>query len=327
MNIINGIIAKKKTCFLYPRHAAQFHFMNHYLKPLDKKIDCILDKNTVESDFTSQGCEVLLVESLSRFNLDDIAIFVSAHISDDVVRQFHHFGMLLNHHYFFIEALTLNPVKENYQREDVHAPWAMDGEFMTIYNKIVNNTLVDIVRCYELKSLLEQTAHLDGDILEVGVRHGGTGFLLASYGAKYGKKAYLADTFRGFVNSDQRFDRGAFNSPPDRPTYKQYAEQLFASSALDNYMLLEGSFPEETGDLVASEKFCFCHIDTDVYWALRNPTEWIWDKLAVGGVIVYDDYGFNQWEGATYYVDEIAKLKDRLFIYNINGHGIIVKLQ
>jgi O-methyltransferase len=35
------------------------------------------------------------------------------------------------------------------------------------------NTFVDVYRLYELWQVLEQVAHLDGDILEVGVWRGG----------------------------------------------------------------------------------------------------------------------------------------------------------
>ena len=88
---------------------------------------------------------------------------------------------------------------------------------------------------------------------------------------------------------------------------------------------LEGSFPEDTGSCIDNEKFCFCHIDTDVYWAIRNSTEWIWPRLSVEGIIVYDDYGFEKWEGATQFVDSFAKRPDCVFIYNINGHAILIK--
>jgi len=234
-----------------------------------------------------------------------------------------------NHHYFHVEDFTAYPVKEYTNRKLVHAPWAMDGRFLEIYDKIRKATLIDIARCYELKSLLLQTMHLGGNILEVGVFRGGSSLLLAEYAAEYGKNIYCADTFQGFVNTDPAFDRFCVNTPASSPTWKSSrsdVEKLFVANKLTNYKILEGDFPEETGGDIERETFCFCHIDTDVYWAVRKQTEWIWDRLAVGGIVVYDDYGWIDLEGATRAVDEIAHGEDRLFIYNMNGQGILIKM-
>jgi O-methyltransferase len=60
-------------------------------------------------------------------------------------------------------------------------------------------------------------------------------------------------------------------------------------------------------------------------WA-KDIVDWIWDKMVHGGIIVYDDYGFNRCDGITKYVEEQMNCRDRLVIYNLNGHAIILKL-
>ena len=74
-------------------------------------------------------------------------------------------------------------------------------------------------------------------------------------------------------------------------------------------------------------KIRFCHIDVDVYRSARDISEWIWGRLVIGGMIVYDDYGFvGCVDGVTKYIEEQIYLKDRLIIHNLNGHAVVIKL-
>jgi O-methyltransferase len=45
----------------------------------------------------------------------------------------------------------------------------------------------------------------------------------------------------------------------------------------------------------------------------------------VGGMIVYDDYGFQSCGGVTKYVNEQRSLPGRIVLHNLNGHAIVVK--
>jgi O-methyltransferase len=94
------------------------------------------------------------------------------------------------------------------------------------------------------------------------------------------------------------------------------------------YVLLQGVFPDETAFLIPTrEKFCFCHIDVDVYLSAKHIVDWLWDKLVVGGIIVFDDYGFDSCPGITKYVDEeLALSTNTIFVHNLNGHAVIIKI-
>ena len=94
---------------------------------------------------------------------------------------------------------------------------------------------------------------------------------------------------------------------------------------LDNVELLEGIFPDETGDRIAGETFRLCHCDVDVYESAKGVLDWVWPRLSPGGVVVFDDYGFPACPGVTKLVDEQRMRDDRLVLHNLNGHGILVK--
>ena len=209
-----------------------------------------------------------------------------------------------------------------------YSPWITDQDFQEAYQKIRDFTLVDEYRCYELWTLVEQTEKLSGGIIEVGVWRGGTGALIAEKARLCGIKypVYLADTFTGVVKAsaqDSRY-RGGEHADTSRSIVESLVYELFK---LENVRILSGVFPDGTSRFVESEQFRFCHIDVDVYQSAKDVLEWIWDKMVIGGVIVYDDYGFFGCDGITKLVNEQRYLKDRLVIHNLNGHALTIKIK
>ncbi len=82
-------------------------------------------------------------------------------------------------------------------------PGSQLPEFLSTYKLIQPNTLVDLYRCWELWTLVDQTAKRDGGIMEVGVWRGGTGALMAKRVLSTGRNdpVYLCDTFEGVVKA------------------------------------------------------------------------------------------------------------------------------
>lgn len=83
---------------------------------------------------------------------------------------------------------------------------------------------------------------------------------------------------------------------------------------LTNTKILKEIFPDETSNLV--KVFRFCHIDVDVYQSSKDIMEWIWSKLVVGGMILFDDYGMYQCDGITKLVNEERNKQDRIVVNN-----------
>ncbi len=207
------------------------------------------------------------------------------------------------------------------------APWNTDAKFAAAYSVIRNFTLVDKYRCFELWQLTAQVAKLpQGAILEVGVWRGGTGALSARQAAdcKIIEMVYLCDTFTGVVKASKRDH--TYQGGEHSDTSRRVAEKLTTSMGLGNTRILQGIFPEDTGHEVEQVSFRLCHIDVDVYESARNVNEWIWDRLVPGGLVIYDDYGFEACDGVTRYVDEQRAKHDRCVFHNLNGHAVVVKL-
>jgi O-methyltransferase len=220
------------------------------------------------------------------------------------------------------------PEYETVMPHATYAPWNTDAVFLETYRAIQGYTLVDKYRCYELWTLVEQSRKIEGAIIEIGVWKGGTGALIAKKAKLCGifDSVYLCDTFTGVVKTtdqDTHYKGGEHSD-----TSRHIVESLiFENLNLNNVKILEGIFPDQTAHLIRDERFRLCHIDVDVYQSAQDIIDWIWDKLVIGGIIVYDDYGFNTCDGITKHVNEQKSYPDRLIFHNLNGHSIIVKIK
>lgn len=208
----------------------------------------------------------------------------------------------------------------------LYAPWLSDISFNKVYKTIKKYTLVDKYRCYELWQLVAQTAKLQGALIEVGVWRGGSGALIAKKTKLVGIKdnVYLCDTFKGVVKAgtnDSIYKGGEHSNAS-----KKIVEDIIRKLKLHNTKILTGIFPEETAKKINNNKFRFCHIDVDVYQSAKDIVDWIWPKLVIGGIIVFDDYGLIGCDGVTRFVNEERNKPNRIVIHNLNGHAIIVKL-
>ena len=212
-----------------------------------------------------------------------------------------------------------------------YSPWLGDKQFMEIYNIIKDYTLVDIFRCYELWQLVEEIekTHPNSAIIEIGVWRGGTSAIIARklQQIKSNATLYMADTFTGVVKASE--NDAFYQGGEHKDTSLELVQNLFKSNIkYSHYTILQGIFPDDTQHLVpANEVFGICHIDVDVYSSAKEIVSWIWDRLVIGGMIIFDDYGYHTTTGVTKFVNEQRALKDRLVIHNLNGHAIIVKVK
>lgn len=200
-----------------------------------------------------------------------------------------------------------------------YSPWLDDPEFARVMTAIEKNTLVDRFRCFELWQIVAQVVHLLGDILEVGVWRGGTGALLAVRAPS--KTVYLADTFAGVVKvglHDADY-RGGEHADTSVDIVRAVLDNLGATNA----RLLVGVFPDDIRPL--PERYCFVHIDVDAYDSADGVMQSIWPSLSVGGVVVFDDYGFDTTSGIARLVNTYRGSPDRVVVHNLNGHAVIVK--
>ena len=207
-----------------------------------------------------------------------------------------------------------------------YSPWMDDEAFRKAYAAVEKSTLVDVYRCYELWQLVAESAKAGaGDLIEIGVWRGGSGALIAQRSLIDGQggTVYLCDTFAGVpkAGASDSVYRGGEHADTDRGR----VEGLIARLSLGNVRVLEGVFPNDTGETCQDRRFRFCHIDVDVYQSAKDVLEWVWPRLIIGGIVVFDDYGFHDCGGVTKLFNEQYGRRDRVLLHNLNGHGIAIK--
>jgi O-methyltransferase len=164
-----------------------------------------------------------------------------------------------------------------------------------------SQSLVSSDRQYVLERLLRQALRsVPGDIAECGVYRGGTARLMAMILSELDpkRKAYLFDTFDGMPQTNPEFD---LHSKGDFADTSLAAVREFLG-AFDNCRFRPGFIPDTFKGLEESV-FAFAHIDLDIHDAILDASEFFYPRIAAGGFLIYDDYGFPSCPGARRAVD------------------------
>jgi len=156
---------------------------------------------------------------------------------------------------------------------------------------------------------LDRAKMIDGDILELGVGGATTTFVLAEFLKNehiMGKKIYACDCFSGLpytdegtcVTSDLKKNEVCGISLED------FKSTILSRGYKDTIVPVEGIF-EESLIALEDKRFCFVWLDADLYTSTLVGYEFIKDRVNIGGIIGFHDYGFRRTPGVKVVVDEV----------------------
>ena len=203
--------------------------------------------------------------------------------------------------------------KPNYQ--PWRAPW-----FVEMYKDISRYTVVSIESCWTIWQMASHASTLDGDFLEAGVFQGGTAKMLRMLAEKTGKQLHLFDSFEGMEVTDAQLDRHTSGDFAD--TSLEGVQRTVGKA--DHVHFHKGWIPN-TFDAVQGERFCFAHVDLDLYQGVRDSLEFLYPRMPTGGVIISDDYGFASCPGARKAIDEFLLDKPEKPLAMLTGQALIIK--
>lgn len=207
--------------------------------------------------------------------------------------------------------------------ETVLHPWTEDAAFWNIYERIVHHTVVSLPRCHVLYSLARHAVALPGHFAECGVYKGGTALLFASILHDQVKKRLdLFDTFKGIPPGDPEKDNRYVHGGEFWETSEQAVMDLLSWTGA-NYTINKGEIPG-TLKSVSDDTYAFVHIDVDIYWPALTALEFFYERLTPGGIIVLDDYGFEQCQGVKKASDEFAKANGAIVIFLPTGQAMLI---
>ena len=141
---------------------------------------------------------------------------------------------------------------------------------------------------FMIYSIVKTQTDLEGDIAEVGVFQGGSAKLICE--AKKDKKLYLFDTFTGLPQvseNDTHFGHKHWYDNEFSNTSEESIKKLL--NKYDNVDIIKGIFPE-SGKKIIKNKFCFVHLDVDLYKSTIDSLRFFFPKMVEGGIILIHDY-------------------------------------
>jgi hypothetical protein len=150
-----------------------------------------------------------------------------------------------------------------------------------------------------------------GELAECGVFAGGTAHLLA-----------LLLEERAFTGEFHLFDTFAGMPPGTTPERDFYEPGALAASLTDVSRRLrefpfirfhQGIIPDTLAQVAGVDRYCFVHVNVDVYPATLDSCAWFWPRMTPGGILLIGDYGFYRYRKAaraavdTYFADRPEK--------------------
>lgn len=202
---------------------------------------------------------------------------------------------------------------------------AGSGESQNIYKELRHYSLLQMAQ-YVLEN------NLEGEFVECGCWRGHSAYCIAKLmsNQRSDRKLLIFDSFEG-LSERTHHDKTRFNLSKNE---FEDERKLFSCSEdkvrnvlrdFDFIRYYKGWIPKRFGEIV-NTKISFLHIDVDLYRPIKDTLEHLYPKIVNGGVVVLDDYGHSNFDGAKIAVDEFLKENKCSFFYEVPmGSAFIIK--
>ena len=199
-----------------------------------------------------------------------------------------------------------------------------DIDFLEYYQQFEGSTSKNphnFERMYNLNQLLKLVDNISGDTVDIGVYKGKSSYLILDNIKDSDKSHFMFDSWEG-ISKPNEYDgnywkEGDLNSSIDicKNNLMKFKTPKF---------FLQGWIPEKFKE-VNNNKFSFIHIDVDLYEPTKLSLDFFYPKLNPGGIIVFDDYGYNSCPGVKKAVDEFFLQKNEKII-SLTTQAFIIKI-
>jgi O-methyltransferase len=198
--------------------------------------------------------------------------------------------------------------------------WFADQDFFADYDRLLpggDHRSAD--RRFFMRSVLALADEIPGDTAECGVWTGAGSWFICRHFAGTGRHHHIFDSFEGLTDpgpADGTYWR--------RGDYKTREDTVRETLSGFDFTLYPGWIPERFPD-VADRTFSVVHIDVDLYEATRDSIEFFYPRINPGGLLLFDDYGFQDCPGATKAIDEFMADKPERVVHVPTGQGFVIK--
>jgi hypothetical protein len=197
-----------------------------------------------------------------------------------------------------------------------------DDAFVADYERFERQNYRSFDRKFALKELLGLALRRPGEVAECGVFRGASAFLMARalHRGGAGRRLHLFDSFAG-LSAPEPAD-GAYWAAGILACRREEAAANLAEFG-DLVRFHEGWIPERFGEVEAS-RFCFVHIDVDLFRPTRAALEFFYPRMVAGGLILCDDYGFETCPGARQAMDTFFADRPEPIVHLPTGQGLVL---
>jgi O-methyltransferase len=228
------------------------------------------------------------------------------------------------------DARLINNLPDRDLYQPFFSPWLsdqVDKEFAQNYAHAKGNTMVRQESCWVLSSLAKQALALGGDFCELGVYRGGSAYLLLQLLKRHNRETagapkflHLFDTFSGMpdVTNEKDWHKAGDFAKTDLSLVQNFLN--------DNEICK--FYPGLIPDTFATAKFdklAMVHIDLDLHDSIYAATTALFPLLQVGGIMLFDDYGFPTCPGARQAIDNYFRGTAYFPIVLSTGQAIVFK--
>ena len=173
-------------------------------------------------------------------------------------------------------------------------------------------------RTHTLCWAAESVAKLPGDYVECGTYQGYSAEVLMHFtGGLSGRRLWLYDLFdpSGSAGEGHRL-------PAHAPELAAKVRAQF--QRWHNVVVTQGKVPDVLAT-AAPDQIAFLHIDMNNAEAERGALEMLFDRVAAGGLIVFDDYGWTGYRAQKDSADDFMRLRGLSVLELPTGQGLVVK--
>jgi hypothetical protein len=221
-----------------------------------------------------------------------------------------------------ITRITANLLGGHYVGED-YKRWLNEKQFIRRFKELSPHNYFSMDRKFTLKEFARHTKNLPGAVAECGSYVGVAAWFIAN--EIDGTDFYLFDSFEGLSapSEEDLTPKGVHQwSAGDLAV----GEELLMRNlkGFPSIHIKKGWIPDRFSE-VSDQKFKFVHIDVDLYEPTRESLKFFYDRMVPGGIIIMDDYGFENCPGAYTAANEYMEFRPETILHLPTGQGLIIK--
>lgn len=173
------------------------------------------------------------------------------------------------------------------------------------------NSYKKMTRFFNFKDLYDKIENIEGDIVETGVAFGYSlivfGILAKQEGK--GRKIIGFDSFEQGFPEPSQFDKSKRNTKKGDFSTSTLArvKKILSKVDIEEPILVKGFFEDTLPKYNFKNGIALLHIDADIYIGYKNSLDYLYDQVAKGGIIAFDEYNDEKWPGATKAVNEFLE--------------------